>query len=337
MQFKKATKTGLFARLALIGVSGGGKTYTALSIAQYLARGKRVAVIDTEHGSASKYSDIFDFDVIALESFAPVLFRDGIAEAVKAGYGCIIIDSLSHAWMGKDGVLEYKDEVSRRAGKNSYTAWREAGEEQNALVDAMLAAPIHVIVTMRSKQEYVVELNERGKPEPRKIGLQPVQRDGLEYEFDIVADMSEGRLIVGKSRCAALTGRSFKHASGADFGAIYYAWLTGGAFERACEAINIDPAEQAARAEAAGQTVEQATAQVQECVDIEMDALKDRFAAACAARGLSARDEAKSLVQQHGAKSWAALMPSQIRSACEILEALQPAGVAADDEMEDLF
>lgn len=324
MAFKRAVKKNLYARIALIGVSGGGKTYTGLQIAKHLAGNKRVAVIDTEHGSASKYADLFNFDVIELTSFAPRLYRDAIYDAVKAGYGCILIDSLSHAWMGKDGVLEYKDIVAARAGKNNYTAWREAGSEQTELVETILAAKIHIVVTMRSKMEYVQEKDERGNTQIRKIGLQPVQRDGMEYEFDLIADMSEGKLIVDKTRCSKLDGKAFNR-DGEACARIFLDWLTNG-LATPCEAIGIDPVAQAERADAAGQTPPEAVAQVQECVDVEMDALRDQFKAACQTAGLNPRTEATKLCKYHGASDWASLMPAQIRAAIAAMQPVQTAG-----------
>src|SRR5690625_2494356 len=111
--FKPATKTQSKLRMALIGPSGSGKTSTAPSLAQHL--GERIAVIDTERGSASKYSDIFSFDVLELESFSPDRYLEGISAAAQAGYDVLIIDSLSHAWMGRDGVLEFVDKAAARS------------------------------------------------------------------------------------------------------------------------------------------------------------------------------------------------------------------------------
>jgi KaiC/GvpD/RAD55 family RecA-like ATPase len=105
--FQKATKKSARLRMALIGVAGAGKTYTALSVAQHL--GKKVAVIDTERGSASKYSDLFEFDVLEIDTYGPKTYVDAMEAAEEAGYDVLIIDSLSHAWAGKDGALEQVD------------------------------------------------------------------------------------------------------------------------------------------------------------------------------------------------------------------------------------
>src|SRR5690606_25623008 len=192
--------------------------------------GQRIAVIDTERGSASAYADRFQFDTLQLTSFAPERYLEGIQAASDAGYDVLIIDSLSHAWAGKDGILEFVDKVAARSrSNNSFGAWREATPVHNKLVDGILDAKCHVIVTMRSKTEYVQEKDERtGRTTVRKVGMQPVQRDGLEYEMDIVADLDwENRLIVSKTRCEALQGYVVKQA-GAELAGIIREWLGSG-------------------------------------------------------------------------------------------------------------
>src|SRR5690606_26818550 len=227
--FKRATKQQAKLRMALIGPSGSGKTYTALKIATQL--GDRVAVIDTERGSASKYADKFEFDVLELDSFHPQRYIEGIQAAEAEGYDVLIIDSLSHAWAGKDGALELVDKAAKRMqSSNTFAAWRDVTPLHNALVDAMLQSRLHLIVTMRAKTEYIVEKDERtGKSVPRKVGLAPIQRDGLEYEFDVVADMDlDNTLIVSKSRCEALSGAVIPKP-GEEVAGILKAWLTDGA------------------------------------------------------------------------------------------------------------
>ncbi len=227
MSFKKATKQQAKGRLALIGPPGSGKTYTALTFAQYL--GKKVGVIDTEHGSASKYADIFDFDVVELTTFSPQNYVDKIHEAEAAGYDVIIIDSLSHAWTGKNGALEMVDQVAARTkSRNTFNAWREVTPHHNAMVEAILGARCHIIATLRSKVEYVVEEDNRGRKVPRKVGMAPVQRDGLEYEFDVVGDMDpENTLVVTKSRCPKLSG-VVVNKPGREFSETFNRWLSNG-------------------------------------------------------------------------------------------------------------
>jgi len=226
LTFQRATKAQARARIALIGPSGSGKTYTALLFAQTL--GERVALIDTEHGSASKYADVFPFDVLELTDFAPKAYVEAIEAAGAAGYDVLIIDSLSHAWAGKGGALEMVDNAAARPGSNKYTAWRDVTPWHNRLIDTIIASPCHVIATMRAKTEYVIEKDEKGNTTIRKVGLAPVQRDGMEYEFDIVADMDAGNtLMVSKTRCPALRQATVR-MPGAETAEVIKAWLSDG-------------------------------------------------------------------------------------------------------------
>jgi len=205
---QKAVKAQVKARIALIGPSGSGKTYSALAIAHGLAGTGRVVVIDTERGSASMYANEFDFDTLQLPSFSPETYTAAIKHCVAAGYAVIVIDSLSHAWIGKDGALEMVDQASARERGNSFAGWRSVTPLHNEMVDTIISCGAHVIATMRSKSEWVVEKDERGKSVPRKIGLQPVQRDGMEYEFDLTADIDvDHRLAVAKTRLRFLDGK----------------------------------------------------------------------------------------------------------------------------------
>jgi hypothetical protein len=155
-------------------------------------------------------------------------FIEAIGQAVDGGYGVLIIDSLSHAWAGKGGILEFVDKAGKRnQGGGNFGAWRDATPRHNALVEAILAAPLHVICTLRSKVEYIVE-NVGGRNQVRKVGLQPVQRDGLEYEFTVVGDVTQDHdLVVTKTRAAFLKDAVIREA-GEDLGKKLAAWLTDG-------------------------------------------------------------------------------------------------------------
>jgi len=228
--FEKAIKKKLKARVAIDGPSGSGKTYTSLIAATALAQGGKIAVIDTERGSASLYSDKFDFDVLELETFSPALYTQAIKAAEKAGYAVIVIDSLSHAWEGEGGALDMADAATARMrSQNSYVAWREVTPVHREMVDAMLQSPAHIVATMRSKMEYVMEKDERtGKTTVNKVGLAPIQRSGMEYEFTLVADMDlSNRLIVSKSRYEPYTGKT-QIKPGIDFFQPFAEWLARG-------------------------------------------------------------------------------------------------------------
>lgn len=193
--FKKATKQEARLRLALCGASGAGKTYTALNVGQHL--GSRVALLDTEHGSASKYADRFDFDVCELDDFSPTTYIMALREAANAGYDVIIIDSLSHAW--------YWELDTANSGKNSFTGWKEVRKLERALIDEMLGYPGHLVATMRTKTEWILEENERGKQAPRRVGTAPIQASGIEYEFDLAGEIDHYHVLtISKSRCPAL-------------------------------------------------------------------------------------------------------------------------------------
>lgn len=226
IQFKRAVKSQAKARIGLIGPSGSGKTYTALLLAQ--AMGERIAAIDTEHGSASKYADEFEFDTLELANFHPQNYIDGIKAAGQAGYDVIIIDSLSHAWAGSGGALELADKGALKYSGNRFAAWRDVTPLHNQLIEAMLSSPAHVIATMRSKMEYIQTQDSKGKTIIRKVGMAPIQRDGMEYEFDIVGDLDiDHNLIISKTRCRALDGVVI-NKPGKELAETVKAWLSDG-------------------------------------------------------------------------------------------------------------
>jgi hypothetical protein len=205
--FTKATKANRKLRLALAGPSGSGKTWTGLELLRALVGPTgRLAVVDTERETASLYSDRYDFDALNIFEFNPEDLPRMLASAAAEGYEGVLIDSMSAFWEGSGGMLEQVDNAARRtAGGNSFGGWKEMRPAERKMIDAILAYPGHVIVTMRTKTEYIVEENERGKKVPRKIGLKPVQRDGIEYEFDVVGDLDlEHTMVITKSRCSVL-------------------------------------------------------------------------------------------------------------------------------------
>lgn len=225
--FKKAKREQSKLRLALIGPSGSGKTYSSLLIAQGL--GGRIAMIDTERGSGNLYSDIADYDICELEPpFSPEKYIQGIQEAEQAGYDIIIIDSLSHAWAGQGGILEFVDKATQSL-KNNFAAWREASPKHNSLVDALIQSKCHIIGTMRSKTAWEVQKDDRtGKTKPVKVGLAPVQREGLEFEFTCVLELSvDGHIAsASKDRTSLFDNQYF--VPGIETGKNLLDWLNGG-------------------------------------------------------------------------------------------------------------
>jgi len=236
--FKRATKKKLKLRMAIDGPAGSGKTYTGLRFAFALAGSTgRVAVIDSEHRSAAKYQGEspdgikFDFDVCEMDHYAPSTYTQVIREAGRQGYDVLVVDSLSHAWEGVGGALEQVDKKAEKTG-NSFTAWKDVTPMHREMVEAILASPCHVICTMRSKMDYILEevTNKAGKKvmQPKKVGMAPIQRQGVEYEFDVVADMDiDHTLTISKSRCPAIDGvKAVK--PGAPFIQPLTAWLGEG-------------------------------------------------------------------------------------------------------------
>lgn len=227
--FKPAVKHEAKLRLAISGPSGSGKTYTSLALATALAGGKPVALVDTEHGSAAKYADTFNFDVLEMTPpFHPDRFGEAIREAAKAGYGVIVLDSLTHAWSGSGGMLDLIDEIAKRkSGGNTFAAWKEGTPIQNRLIDSIVGAGIHVIATMRSKQDFVQDKDDKGKTVIRKVGMAAQQREGFEYEFDVVLDMDiDNNAVVAKTRAPALNGRVFPKP-GKELAGLLLEWLKG--------------------------------------------------------------------------------------------------------------
>jgi hypothetical protein len=230
ISFQKAVKYDAKGRVALIGPAGGGKSYTSLLLARALAgpTGK-IAAIDTEHGSLSKYADLFDFDVLELDSFSPQNFVEALHAAEEAGYAVFLCDSLSHFWNGQDGAFDFVDNAQRRQ-KDQQAGWKEFRPYERAMVNDMITSPCHVIVTMRTKTAYEMQLVD-GKQKRVKVGLKPEQRDGLEYEFDLVGYMDEeNNFGVDKTRCSAYAQKGFNKPGPKEF-APFVEWLKGAAVE----------------------------------------------------------------------------------------------------------
>jgi len=200
MQFVKATRKKARLRLALTGPSGSGKTMAALMIAKGL--GGNVAVLDTEHGSASLYAEPIllpngtqftppDFDALELSApYSPERYIQAIQSAEAAGYDLLIIDSMTHEWSGSGGCLEINDTVAAAKFRgNSWSAWNETTPRHRAFIDAMLQSKMHIIGTGRSKTETAQTEGANGRKQVVKLGMKTEQRDGIEYEFTVVLDL----------------------------------------------------------------------------------------------------------------------------------------------------
>ena len=228
IEFKKAKRSKAKLRLAISGASGAGKTYSALLIASGIVPMSKVAVIDTESGSADLYADLGDYSTVTINPpYSPKKYIEAIHTAENAGFELIIIDSLSHAWSGEGGLLDQQGKATESKYRgNGWAAWREITPLYNQLIETILHSPLHIIATMRSKTEYMqIEVN--GKKQIQKVGMAPIQRDGIEYEFTTVFDLSQNHTAtVSKDRTNMFDGQYFTPS--AECGKALLHWLTVG-------------------------------------------------------------------------------------------------------------
>ena len=233
MTFQKATRKQVPLKIAITGPSGSGKTFSALLIA--LGIGKKIAVVDAENGSASLYAGQdkgplagVEFDSLVIEPpYTIDKFVKALDAAEQGKYDVVLIDGISPAWAGEGGLLSKKEALDQRGG-NSYTNWAGITKEHEQFKARLLNADIHLICTMRSKQDYVLEQNEKGKSAPKKVGMAPIQRDGMEYEFTVVFDLAmDHNAIASKDRTGLFDGQIFKPSKAT--GKKIMDWLKGGA------------------------------------------------------------------------------------------------------------
>jgi hypothetical protein len=196
-EIRKATRKQAKLRLGISAPSGAGKTMGALLLAYGITKDwDKIGLIDTEEGSGELYVGIEKHGLTVGEflytrisgKFPPKAYVDGILAMENAGAEVIIVDSLTHAWAGTDGLLDKQGKIAAKSG-NSYTAWRDVTPEHNALVNAMLQSKSHIIATMRSKVEYAMQKGDDGKYKIQKMGMAPIQREGMEYEFTTFFDI----------------------------------------------------------------------------------------------------------------------------------------------------
>jgi len=225
---RKAEKKQSKLRMALLGVSGSGKTTGAINIA--FGMGLKPVIIDTENKSADLFADMGDFDVLELDNpFTPERYISAIKTCESAGYEIIIIDSLSHAWSGEGGVLDMQDSATQASkSKNSYMAWKQVTPWQNKLINTILHSKAHIIVTMRAKTHYEIMDDGNGRKKPVKLGLAPIQREGLDYEFTAVLELDKESKIYSssKDRTKLFEGKNEKLSK--ETGEKLLAWLNDG-------------------------------------------------------------------------------------------------------------
>lgn len=231
MQFTRAVRQALKLRMVLDGPSGAGKSYTAMALATVLAGGEPFAVIDSETGSSDRYADIFTFDRLNLDApYSPEHYIEAIKLAESCGYAALVVDSITHEWRGPGGVLAEVDRIGAAKYRGDrFRAWADVTPRHNAFIAAMTGARLHIIVTMRSKMGYQVESDAHGKVLGiKKVGMEPEQRDGIEYEFDVVGDMDVSHaMTVSKTRAFFLADQVITKP-GEALGRQLLAWTVGG-------------------------------------------------------------------------------------------------------------
>ncbi len=228
--FRPATKDGHNASVAIQGPSGSGKTWTGLCVASGLAEGQRFAVIDTERGAAALYvNDLAaSFDTLPMHRYDPRDLQKALAAAAQRRYPVVMVDSLSHFWSGTDGTLDQVENAKSKYGGNKFAGWKDGTPIQNGMIEALMSYPGHVVVTMRSYTDWVLE---RGQPVNK--GTRVEQRRGIEFEFGVAAEMDENnRLRFIKSRCPSFRGLVLNQPHGAkDIAKPYLDWLRDGGKE----------------------------------------------------------------------------------------------------------
>ena len=200
-QLRISSKRRARIKMALEGPSGSGKTYSALLLAYGITKDwSKIAVIDSENGSADLYAGLGGYYVLPIREFSPENYIAAINVCEQAGMEVIIIDSISQSW---DYLLDYHASLLG----NSFTNWAKITPRQNALMQRILSCNAHVICTMRTKQDYVLN-DKNGRQVPEKVGLKACMRDGVEYEFTIVLDIDiMHRATASKDRTGLFMGR----------------------------------------------------------------------------------------------------------------------------------
>lgn len=232
--FEQALKETFTLKFAIAGIAGVGKSYTSFQLARELAEGSRFAVIDSENRKARKYADEFQFDVSDLtDDFSLAAYTKEIKLAESLGYKVLVIDGLSQMWEGKKGIKEQVEMIAKRDRISTFSAWQTGNNLLADFMTMILNSPMHIICTLRSKPDYSSKENESGKTQYKRIGLAPIQKDNMEFEFDLFAEMdTDHRLIFQKSLCKPLSGKVLPMANEGEtkrLASILKKWMVGDA------------------------------------------------------------------------------------------------------------
>ena len=226
MQLKKATRSAAFLKIGLTGPSGSGKTYSALLLAFGICGDwEKIAVIDTEHGSADLYSSLGEYNTLTLEPpFAPERYSEAIQLCLQAGMEVIVIDSASHEWDGSGGCLEIQTDLGGR-----YQDWARVTPRHRRFVETILQTPAHIIATTRTKTDHSIDKDNRGRTVVRKMGTKDVQRDGWEFELTTVFTLSHpNHLAVASKDRTGLFMRRPDFVITQETGEEFAAWSSSG-------------------------------------------------------------------------------------------------------------
>jgi len=262
--FRRATRRQAKARIGLMGPSGSGKTKQALIWGRELLKiaggDLPMALIDTERDSAPLYADEFEFDHMNFgQPFTAIRLKEAIQAAREEGYRVLIIDSLSHFWEGTGGVLDTVDAAASRSHGNTFAGWREGTPMYRDMIEYLLTAPMHIIVTLRSEVETVLEEDERGRKTPVKKGMKARMRSGIEYELTVVSEIEAGthNAQATKSRCPVIADILYRKDHIVEQASAFAAWLSQAAPEDTATSVVLPSDEAAAKAASAPAVVVQ--------------------------------------------------------------------------------
>lgn len=225
-EFAPAKKTDTHMKIALEGVSGSGKTYSSLLLAKTLAKGGKIAVIDTENNSAVLYNNLAKFDTLILRPpYEPNRYIQAIKLAEQKGYSVLVIDSISHMWTGSGGILESVEDITKT--KDRRTAWRQMTPEYESFLEAVKNARMHIICTMRTKSKLLENEDANGKKVMTKSADEPVMRDGIEYEFTTVLDIHISHLATASKDRTSIFDTIKPSKITDETGNLFLKWLEG--------------------------------------------------------------------------------------------------------------
>ena len=236
---RKATRQKALLRLGLAGASGSGKTVSALILAYGITGDwAKVALIDTENGSADLYANhtlpdgflLGEFNVLPIQApYHPNKYIEAIKTCEQSGMEVIIIDSITHEWNGKGGCLELHDQATNAMKiPNSFTSWAKITPLHQAFIDSILQSSRHIITCVRSKTDYVLS-EKNGRQVPQKVGMAAQTRDGFEYELTLSLDLDlDHKAFPSKDRTGLFSGKDPKIIT-PETGKMILEWCKSGA------------------------------------------------------------------------------------------------------------